>query len=374
LSILLPTNGATSYSYDALGRKVSQTDSDGVSAQYWSYNGPTVTFQDEDGNQWQRTTDALGRLITVLEPNGSNKTPSMETDYTYDDLNNLLSVTQWGGLSGSSGARTRSFTYNSLSRLLKAVNPETGTVGYTYDANGNVQTKTDARGVTTIYSYDALNRLLSKSYSSDPYGTPFSCYQYDSSAAANGIGRLWSVWTQSASAGLCPAAAPTSGILTKRSILAYDPMGRIWSEQQYTPATLASGTPYAPQYTYDLTGNLLTSTDGTTPSPTVPGTALTFTNSFDCAGHLQTLTSNWVDATHPQSLFSTQAGSSTPCMTPSYAPFGGLMNAMFGNGLMLNRAYDSRLRVTSEIDTGSAVTSATSGSATVTITGSEQTK
>jgi hypothetical protein len=94
---------------------------------------------------------------------------------------------------------------------------------------------------------------------------------------------------------------------------------------------------------------------------------------------LQTLTSSWTNnGVFPVTLFSPPtAMPSTPCanaITAQYAPFGGLANAAFGNGLTLNRAYDKRLRTTCENDVGTGTTPATSGSATVTITGSEQTK
>jgi len=36
--------------------------------------------------------------------------------------------------------------------------PENGTSAYTYDDNGNVLTKTDARGVVATATYDVLNR------------------------------------------------------------------------------------------------------------------------------------------------------------------------------------------------------------------------
>jgi len=381
------TDGTTTYGYDALGRKTSQIDSDGISTQKWHYAGNTVLFTDEDGNQWQRTSDALGRLMTVLEPNGATKTPTMETDYFYDTLDNVRSVNQCGSTCPSTIAVARSFTYDSLSRLVQALNPETGwtcygtTGGATpngsncisgYDANGNLTYKTDARKVVASYSYDALNRVLSKSYSNDASSTPSSCYQYDTSSVANSAGRLTNQWTQSASAGVC--ATPTAaGVWTRRSILAYDPMGRILNEQQCTPSNCKSGTSYTPAYTYDLAGNPITFTNGITTTPTV--NTLYFTNSFDAAGHLQTLTSNWNDSAHPPQLFSAQTPLSTPCSQGSsfaYAPFGGLMNATFGKELTLNRTFDSRLRTTCEIDTGSIVASPTSGSATVTITGSEQ--
>jgi YD repeat-containing protein len=329
------------------------------------YSSNQATVTDEVGNQRLTQTDGLGRLNEVLEPNGSSTTPSMETDYTYDALNNLLSVTQWGGAKGSAGARSRNFTYDSLSRLLTATNPESGQLTYNYDANSNLLTKTDARTVTVNYSYDALSRILSKTYSNDLASTPSSCYQYDLASVTNGVGRLTNQWTQSASAGVCPAAPPATGLWTRQSILSYDSMGRILSEQQCTPSN-CNGTSYAPAYTYNLAGNFATLTDGTTLSPTA-GTKLQFANAFDTADRLQTVTSNWSDATHPATLFSVPT-------SPSYAPFGSLMNATFGSGLTLTRSYDNRLRITGETDKGTVVTSSTSASATVTITGAEQTK
>src|SRR5258708_39407777 len=66
------------------------------------------------------------------------------TLYTYDTLGNLLTVTQKGdpAVNTQSQGRVRTFTYNSLSQLLTATNPESGTITYTYDNNGNLLTKT----------------------------------------------------------------------------------------------------------------------------------------------------------------------------------------------------------------------------------------
>ena len=200
-----------------------------------------------------------------------------------------------------------------------------------------------------------LNRLTGKSYVNDASKTPSACYQYDS--APLGIGRLSNQWTQAASAGACPVTLPSSGYITRRSILVYDQLGRIQSEQQCTPSSCA----YTPAYTYDLAGRVLTFTNG------INSTPLTFTNAFSGAGRLQSLTSSWNDLTHPPTLFST-----TPLSPTAYYPPGGLENATYGSGLTLNRTWDNQLRITSETDTGSAVTPATSGTAAVAITGSEQ--
>ncbi|MBW2107460.1 MAG: RHS repeat protein [Deltaproteobacteria bacterium] len=37
--------------------------------------------------------------------------------------------------------------------------PDTGTTRYAYDASGNLISRSDARGITITYDYDALNHL-----------------------------------------------------------------------------------------------------------------------------------------------------------------------------------------------------------------------
>ena len=107
------------------------------------------------------------------------------TSYGYDLLDNLINVTN--------GGQSRSFTY-SLSHLASANNPESGYVSYTYDANGNLVSRMDARDILTCFGtangsgpsatctsgvgtgYDALNRPLKRSYTD---GTPAVTFTYD---------------------------------------------------------------------------------------------------------------------------------------------------------------------------------------------------
>jgi len=116
------------------------------------------------------------------------------TTYGYDALDDLTSVTQ--------GAQTRTFVYDGLKRLMQAINPESGTINYTYDANSNLQTKQDARLITTTYAYDALNRVTSRTYTNDPQNTAAVSYKYDGQSLPTGapsfargasIGRLVAV-------------------------------------------------------------------------------------------------------------------------------------------------------------------------------------
>jgi RHS repeat-associated protein len=125
-------------------------------------NRTTVTATDEASVSTTRSTDGLGRLVSVVE-NGIGAT----TTYGYDVLDDLTSVTQ--------GSTTRSFSYSSLKRLISATNPESGTISYAYDGNGNLLTKTDARNITTTYTYDNLDQVSTKTYSD---GTPTVTYTY----------------------------------------------------------------------------------------------------------------------------------------------------------------------------------------------------
>ncbi len=111
------TNGHTDTSYDALSRVVTiQTfDKNGVSTGTvtTSYVGNQATVTDQAGKARRSMTDALGRLTTIVEaPSGLNHS----TSYDYDVLGNLVHVTQ--------GSQNLFFMYDSVSRLIRARNPE----------------------------------------------------------------------------------------------------------------------------------------------------------------------------------------------------------------------------------------------------------
>lgn len=165
-----------SYTYDALGRTMIETEQDGAQTSM-TYSGNQTTVTDPAGNARSTKTDALGR-VTYASDAASTVT------YGYDSLDNLLSVNQ--------GVQGRSFTYGSLKRLTSATNPESGTITYQYDGNGNLSYKKDARGVTVSYTYDSLNRMKSKSYQGETtYSTSPVTYTYDS-PGEYAIGRLTS--------------------------------------------------------------------------------------------------------------------------------------------------------------------------------------
>jgi RHS repeat-associated protein len=250
-SAVSPSRGWTQNTFDALGR-VTQvtTTADGAFATT-SYNGNTVTVTDQHdpsnpnapGHSRESVTDALGRMTDVYEdPSGAN----YHTVYTYDALDDLLTVTQAGQQNGQQVTQTRTFGYDSLSRLKSANNPESGTVSYTYDNDGNIHTKTDARGVVSTYSYDHLNRNIITTYATAGTGaaqTPTVFRYYD--FATNGLGKPYRSEAQ--------ATAQTT-------FTAYDAMGRATDSQQKFWVSGAWGQAYSVHQGYNFAGGVTTET------------------------------------------------------------------------------------------------------------------
>jgi RHS repeat-associated protein len=269
----------TTNAYDALGRVITVTTPDGahVTSAYSGSTsgtlGTTVTVTDQAGRLRRSLTDAIGRLVRVDEPDkdtgnlDDGSGPVQPTYYTYDILGNLKRVDQ--------GSQHRYFLYDSLSRLLRARNPEQGvasannlndpygdpaypnsqwSTAYAYDANGNLLTHTDARGVVTTYAYDQLNRNTSVSYANDPAGTPATNRYYDgwrdgthNSTITNSKGKLWQTET-----------AGATGVRTTTD--SYDVVGRPGQQEQQFKTTSGWSAPYITSQTYDLGNHVVSQT------------------------------------------------------------------------------------------------------------------
>jgi RHS repeat-associated protein len=329
----------TTTNYDVLGRVVSMVQADG-STVATTYSGTAVgaasTVTDEAGKQRKSQTDAFGRVTAVWEDPG---TANYETDYSYDVLDNLVSVVQKGGAASGSW-RNRSFTYDSLSRLKCAANPEvgsglsapatcpatdsgtytTGTIGYTYDSNGNLLTRTAPKPnqtgsatVVTTYAYDALSRLTQKSYNDG--STASVQYGYDG-LALSGCAFTISMPTDPNPIGRRTGMCDGSGI----TYYTHDQMGRVTLQQRRTtPST--SG--YGDIYTYNL--------DGLVNTLKYPVTAVVHNFTYNGAGRPVTTTDN---ASHSFVIAAT------------YAPFGGvtsLSHTTAGN-IVFQESYNSRLQ------------------------------
>jgi len=360
-----PTYGTTYYTYDPLGRPVNVTHPDSTALSY-SYAGAATQIKDESGYIRTSQNDGLGRMTSVCESSattqqggGINASPGncsqnittndfgFLTTYSYDALNNLTTVAQ--------GTMQRSFLYDSLSRLVCAYNPEFGpsstslpgcagqasNTAYAYDANSNLtsrirwapnqpSTSPSLVTATTAHTYDALDRVLTTTYTDGDTNnspTPPSSFVYDAQIPNMSlpsqpylVGRLSAEYTTQA------------GQLYTGRAIGYDQMGRTAVLATCDVDDCPSPWYYELAYVYDLSGNTTSQTLLTTQidSPTI-----VFSYVYNLIDQLTSMTSSLVDANHPKTLFS----------GASYSPLGGLASANLGNGAIETINYDQRGRL-----------------------------
>jgi RHS repeat-associated protein len=311
------TDGWTRVTNDNLGRSIeiatfsgsiqppwTGTNSNSTGTVLTSYDTNATTVTDQAGKQRRWITNGLGQLARVDEPDdsgnlGTVSTPNQATSYSYDILGNLTQVNQ--------GVQTRTFTYNSLARLMTANNPESGTISYGYDANGNLTSKTDARNVVTSYTYDAFNRVLTRSYSD---GTPTVNYTYENTGIAYSKGKLTKVST----------TIPGTSSLLETKYTGFDNLGRVLASEQVT-----DGQTFGFAYQYNLSGALV--------SKTYPSGRVV-TNQFEADGDLSQVNGQ-LSGTNKN-----YAGGF------SYNAMGAVSSMQLGNGRWENAQFNSRLQPT----------------------------
>lgn len=151
----------TSYTYDAMGREVSRTES-----------GSGVP-----SSAWITTYDAAGRVSTVLEPAVTNPVDSVArqklTTNTYDD-NGLLKTVTESDAKNAATTRTTTYGYDGVGRRKsESVSSGASSVVSTteYDAMGNVSAVVDQNGNRYEKTYDSRgnpDKLVLKNYQDDP--------------------------------------------------------------------------------------------------------------------------------------------------------------------------------------------------------------
>ena len=325
-----------SFSYDALGRTLSLTHSDGSAVTY-NYAGAAVSVTDEGNGtrsvQRISQVDGLGRLASVCEVTstsllGSTGTPAacgldyspssngFLTTYTYDVRDNLISVTQ--------GAQSRGYNYDSLSRLTSETHAESGTTSYSYNNDDLLITRArpaanqsnPAVTTATTYSWDERHRLRGLTYSD---GTPPVTFDYDPITPPAGLS---SVTLSNTLGRMSGEFVTVSGQIQSGAVFSYDAVGRVVNNSQCTPINCASGNhPFS--YSYNLAGDMTQRTlyYGLTLQPT-----------FNRAGLVSQMTESFSDANHPGTLIS----------AAHYNALGELVSANLGNGIAQSRTYNTR--------------------------------
>lgn len=172
--------------YDAAGRKTSETNANNVVIKYYYDNAGRVTkttvidntsVDKTEKTLSEATYDDLGNVLTMTDANGN------KTTYTYNLLGLLRSQETPGD--ETIPAYVVQYQYNTMGKLAYQIDNMDRVVLWTYnhdgqvltqteqkldgtesisivnayDKNGNVRFKTDANENTTEYVYDGLNRV-----------------------------------------------------------------------------------------------------------------------------------------------------------------------------------------------------------------------
>jgi RHS repeat-associated protein len=276
--------GAATFSINSLGvgsHTLSAAYAGDSSNQASSSGSVGLTVNPRAGMTWQYGYDAMGRINTMVDPNGN------ATYIYYDSLGRPIQTQQppnegtssptvigmsynlADSLTQVTDPRNLATTYspNGLGKVTAQNSPDTGATQYSYDAKGNVLSSTDSRGKTTTYVYDALDRVTRISY---PTGVA-TAFEYDggSSGTAAQKGELTKMTDESG-----------------QTTYSHDAWGRLTGK-----TTTISGKSFTTSYGWGDSGSALDKlTSITYPS----GTRVNY--SYDAQGYLSGITVNPVNA------------------------------------------------------------------------------
>jgi RHS repeat-associated protein len=176
LATVLDRNSQTTYTYDALNRRTKATFQDGTSTNY-TYDGGNRITQVQEKNAGgtvtatiTRTYDGLDRLTQEVTPEGTvnytydnaSRRATMtvvgqtQVTYSYDNANRLTTITQ--------GTDTVTIAYDDADRRTSVLYPNTNKIEYGYNAASELTSLTYKQGATTLgdltYTYDAAGNRI----------------------------------------------------------------------------------------------------------------------------------------------------------------------------------------------------------------------
>ena len=250
--------GYAEYKYDALGRATQAEVKDSSTGQSLPqcvttlYDGLDTTVELRDScdagagvlKRKATTRNAHSNVIEVREFNPVNTSTPYRTTYFYDTLDNLVQVRDACANTPSLCDATRPGTqrhvttieYDTLSRKIRATDPDMGTWTYRYDDVGNLVYQKDAKpGVfpnEIWFTYDELNREILKNF--ENASQTDIAFTYDQ--GTNGLGRLRQVTDQ-------------AGTVKYE----YDPRGNM---AKFTRDYVSTGKRLAYDYAYDNMGRI----------------------------------------------------------------------------------------------------------------------
>src|SRR6185437_624604 len=202
---------STSSVYDHAGRVLQTSDALGVNATYtYDATGLKLSYTNRDGAVWTYAYDKAGRLAQETSPpvpvssyttgnTITTATAAIVTTFTYDADGNVLSKTD---AAGTSAARTVTYTYDSRGNQIETTYPGGTYTSVTYDALGHAVVNRDVNGHYEYKAYDAAGELAYDvdgngyvtAYNYDAYGNQAQVTRYATalSTSLTGAGQLLS--------------------------------------------------------------------------------------------------------------------------------------------------------------------------------------
>jgi len=180
--------------------------------------------------------DLSGNLsLKKVTKNSTSGTERSKTTYSYDALNRLEYVYEWNNGS-SSGVGSSPYATTSY--------------------RNNLTSQTDARNLTTFYTYDSINRLTKVTYPNDDY----VAYGYDD------LNNKTKEWTSERGSEYSPAISYSYDDLQRVTQISYSGgtyVGYTYDDAS-NPKTLTIGSNYNVTYTYDEISRLIKVRDNLT--------------------------------------------------------------------------------------------------------------
>jgi RHS repeat-associated protein len=245
-------------------------------------NAPLQAIRDRYGNTTTVTHSSgqSGTITRVTSPNGR------WLAFTYDGSKRIVQVQDNGG-------RTVSYAYDVNGRLSKVTDPNGGTTSYTYDSSHRMLTATNARGITFVTNqYDANGRVTRQTHADG------GVYQF--AYTLDGNGNVMGADVTDPRGTVDRTGFNTAGYCTAETVALGLPEAQAttWTRDMMSNLIVAmkDGLNRQTAYTYDASGNRLTSTRlaGTAEALT---TTMTYepvfnqvTSITDPLGHTTTLT------------------------------------------------------------------------------------
>lgn len=379
-----PNGLVTTFTYDLRNRLKTKTVNGATTTYGYDLAGNLTSVTKPTGVSFTFTYDAAHRLTDIIDAQGG------KIHYTLDLIGNRTKE-QILNAAGTV-VKTKSRSYDALSRLAQEIGAYNQTKSFQYDANGNLKLITDANGHSLQKSYDTLNRLIQDTDALNGQ----TDYQYDSLGHliqvldANNLATTYQynafgdvLALNSPNTGLTQYGYDNAGNLVQKTdasnttgTYAYDVLNRLTSvtypngdanvtrvydtgTNQKGRLTSASRGTVTTTYGYDLLGNVTSTSANSLPwggnaigysynadnqvVDIAYGASRDVQYQYDTTGQVSQVSVHDVDkgahSTNGYNVTRTLASNIT------HLPFGPVKSLTYGNGLALNRAYDNDYRL-----------------------------